>query len=124
VCPSRSIVAAVVTLLAAACGEEPVVNGFPPPPVETDQVSVLDNEFDPASIVVPSGTTVTWTWNGSEDHTVVFDDTSLPASPVQFAGTHQVTFSLSNTYTYYCSIHGRAVMSGLVEVRPATPEPE
>ena len=47
-------------------------------PVATTEVSVRDNFFTPASIMVAPGATVTWTWAGSDAHNVTF---SVAVSP-------------------------------------------
>lgn len=108
-------------LAVAACGETTPPNGGP---VETREVSIVDTPaFEPPDILVAEGDTVTWTWNGFQQHQVVFDDPSIPPSPAQTLGTHQVVFTVAGTYTYFCSVHGRAVMSGSVAVTARAPEP-
>ena len=111
----------IALLAAAACGEATPPGGGP---VETREVSVVDNAFQPPDIIVPAGETVTWTWTGFEQHRVVFDDTSIPPSSVQAGGTYEAVFDLVGTYSYFCDLHGRSVMSGSVEVRALDPEPE
>lgn len=83
----------------------------------TDTVTVGNNFFQPDSISVAAGTTVTWVWSpGDTLHTVTFDD-GAPGSPVQSTGTFSRAFATAGSYTYFCSIHGRNVMAGLVVVR-------
>src|SRR5688572_4761653 len=53
------------------------------PVVGVTEVAVSDNSFGPESVQVPAGTTITWTWNGKEQHNVVGDDFE---SPVQTEG--------------------------------------
>src|SRR5690242_4035871 len=77
-------------------------------------VRVADNSFTPSATTVASGTTVTWTWAGSRQHNVTFDDGT--ASATQASGTFQRTFVTAGTYPYHCTIHG-SVMSGTVTVR-------
>jgi plastocyanin len=36
-------------------------------------IAVRDDEFAPAAIEVPAGTTVTWRWEGNAEHNVVGD---------------------------------------------------
>jgi plastocyanin len=66
-------------------------------------VAVEDNEFAPAAIEVPAGTTVTWQWQGNDQHNVVGDDYE---SPVQNQGEFAHTFSDPGTYDYQCMLHG------------------
>jgi plastocyanin len=75
----------------------------PGPPVSgVTEVAVRDNDFAPDAIEVPSGTTVTWRWEGDNDHNVVGDDF---ASPVQDEGTFTYTFADPGTHDYRCTLH-------------------
>ena len=90
-------------------------------------VNLADQSFNPASVTVPAGTTVTWAWPSTcsdgyggyytcPTHSVVFDDGSNIQSPTQSTGTFTRTFSAAGTYKYHCAIHGSA-MSGQVVVQ-------
>ena len=82
---------------------------------DSHTVVVDDNFFSPPTITVPPGTTVTWQWApGASRHSVTFDDGE--SSAVRDAGSFSRTFDFAGTYTYYCTVHGRSVMSGAVEV--------
>jgi len=105
---------ALSLVAALGCGSStsPTTNGGA-------QVQVGDNFFSPASLTVTAGTSgakVTWTWVGSASHSVTFDN-SGPASNVQSSGTFTHTFTTPGTYTYFCTVHGRAVMSGTLIVQ-------
>lgn len=80
------------------------------------EVAVLDNSFDPEAIEVPVGTTVTWTWEGDNQHNVVGDGFE---SPVQRTGEFQHTFTDPGTYDYECTLH--AGMRGEVVVADDLP---
>jgi plastocyanin len=88
-------------------------------------------KFEPASLTVPKGTTVTWTNTGAVAHTVTFDPAkasdkshvALPsgAQPFDLANlnggqslTH--TFDVPGTYKYVCVPHEAAGMTGTVVV--------
>lgn len=79
-----------------------------------DAIDVKDNLYAPSATTVPTGTTVTWTWQGANLHTVTFDDGA--ASARQTSGTFQRTFTNPGTYRYHCEVHGNA-MSGSVTVQ-------
>lgn len=115
---SASVLLSVVVL--AGCGDEatnPGGNNPPPGPVQTTSVDVIDNAFDPDDIQVAAGATVTWTWTGSNPHTVTFDDASIGNSATKTDGSFQKGFDSAGTFTYFCQVHGRAVMSGEVVVQ-------
>lgn len=83
----------------------------------SNAVTVGNDFFNPANTTVAVGTVVTWTWNSSGvAHNIVFDD-GAPGSGVKSSGSFSRTFSTAGTYTYFCSIHGRAVMSGSITVQ-------
>jgi plastocyanin len=83
--------------------------GGGPSPVEIQLVSDgSGNRFDPASVTIPTGTTVTWRWV-SGFHNVVptgnptFTGNGAPVSPPT---TFSQTFTTPGTYLYYCVVHG------------------
>lgn len=85
----------------------------PSTPSTTNAISVRDNAFDPASTTVPPGTTVTWTWAGSNQHNVTFDDGT--ASTTRVSGTFTRAFATAGTFPYQCTVH--AGMAGSVRVQ-------
>ena len=78
-------------------------------------VTVGDNFYNPSSLSVSSGTTVTWNWSGVAPHTVTFDD-GIGSSGTQSSGIHTRQFTQAGTFGYFCTVHGAAVMSGEVVV--------
>ena len=88
-------------------------------PPTTGAVSLKNIAFNPASIVIQSGGTVTWTWNDNPTpHNVTFTSGPTPrpadSPPQMTTGTYDGTFSTVGTYGYHCTIHGN--MSGTVTV--------
>ncbi len=80
-------------------------------------VSIGDNFYSPQTVTVTSGQTVTWTWEGENGHTVTFDDGAIGGSQVQQEGTFSTSIELPGTFTYFCTVHGRTIMSGSVFVQ-------
>ena len=80
-------------------------------------VSIVDFAFQPASIEVPAGSTVTWTNAGAAPHTVTADDGSFDSGQLKPGATFSQTFSTPGTYTYHCEIHPQ--MTGTVVVTGA-----
>jgi plastocyanin len=66
-------------------------------------VSAYDGYFYPADITVPSGTTVVWTNEGEQPHTVTAHDGSFASGTLYPGESYQVTFYEPGTYTYQCS---------------------
>lgn len=66
------------------------------------EVAIHDNAFAPTAIEVPVGTTVTWHWDGREQHNVVGDGFQ---APTQANGAFAHTFGEPGTYPYRCALH-------------------
>lgn len=129
VAPSPRGLAVAIALglvcVTACGGSGSPTSATPTPPVPTGptNVTVANNSFTPASLTVPSGSTVTWTWStcsGGDgygagqtcvNHNIVFDDGTT--SGTQSQGSFQRKFTTVRTYAYHCSIHG-TLMSGAV----------
>lgn len=67
-------------------------------------VSISNFAFDPASVTVKVGGTVTWTNNDSPTHTITGDG-GLDSGDVANGGTYSKTFDKAGTYKYHCTIH-------------------
>jgi plastocyanin len=82
----------------------------------TNTVTIEDYSFQPSTLVVAMGTTVTWHNQGSVDHTVTSDTGGLFDSRVSPGNDFSVPFSTPGTYNYHCSIHtsmhGKIVVTG------------
>jgi plastocyanin len=130
--PSRTVWAVVSAFLLMSCGgssggTEPATNNGPGPGGSAPTtVTVANNNYAPDRVTVARGATVTWRWDSCTgdvyggqtctSHSVTFDDGGASA-PSQNEGTFARTFANAGTFTYYCSAHGRAAMSGSVVVQ-------
>jgi len=94
--------------------------GGGPSPVGIELRSDGSNRFEPATVTIPVGTTVTWTWVGgfhdvTPNGTPGFTSSGQPVSPPH---TFSQTFNTAGTYLYFCSVHGSpsAGMRGTIVV--------
>lgn len=71
--------------------------------------------FQQAAIVVPAGTTVTWTNADPVDHTVTDVNLGWDSGLFGEGVAWSMTFTQPGTYTYYCIPH--PMMIGTVEVQ-------
>ena len=85
-----------------------------PTPAEPDQVLIEGFAFDPGTITVSAGTSVTWTNRDPTEHTVTATDGSFTSEPLPSGQGYRVTFDQSGTFAYTCAIH--PTMTGTVEV--------
>jgi plastocyanin len=84
------------------------------PAVSGNKVSIKNFAFSPADLTVPVGTTVTWTNEDSDAHTVTSGNGPLHSPTLNTGDTYQYTFTKAGTYSYLCSIH--PFMTGTVKV--------
>ena len=81
--------------------------------VAPNSVTILNFAYDPATITVAKGTTITWTNKDPTAHTVTgngFDSGSIGPE-----GTYQHTFNEAGTFPYGCTFHPN--MHGTVVVQ-------
>ncbi len=81
-------------------------------------VAVQNNLFNPNSVTIAAGGTVTWTWgSGSNPHNVTFLTAGHPGDIATrtAAGSDSRTFPNTGTFNYECTIH--AGMTGSVMVQ-------
>jgi plastocyanin len=101
--------------------------GNPAPTGSSNTVTLSDATFQPGSLTVAKGTTVTWKWGACSDggygsytscptHTITFDDGSNITSPNQSEGTFTRNFATVGTFKYHCAVHGSS-MSGQITVQ-------
>ena len=114
------IAIAVASIIYVTCsGDNGTMNQNPGN--NSNAVSVQDNFFSPANIRITKGTMVTWTWRGSNMHTVTSgapadaNAGSLFDQKPMSSGQFQFTFNDTGMFNYFCRVHG-AAMSGTVMV--------
>ncbi|HUO38992.1 MAG TPA: cupredoxin family copper-binding protein [Mycobacterium sp.] len=98
----------------AATAATPSSTAAPGAPQSGNAVFIVNFKFDPATLTVPVGTTVTWTNQDEEPHTVVAKDGSFHSPGLDTHATYSFTFNNPGTYDYGCSIH--PFMTGTVVV--------
>ena len=74
--------------------------------VRTTSVTISNFAFHPAAVTVKAGSTVTWTQEDTDVHTVHVGGAGGFTSPtLQKGQTFSHTFKSPGTYAYICSIH-------------------
>jgi plastocyanin len=113
-------------MVAAGCSKEssgPSNQGPPttPPPGTTNvQVSMGESTFNPSSVQLPIGGSVTWRNATATQHTITPQGFEQPGSwgavsvPAQTGFTFTHTFNSAGTFNYVCNLH--AGMTGTVRV--------
>src|SRR5215207_8677097 len=75
------------------------------PVQDARSVGIGDNFFDPPDAAVEPGSTITWTNNGAQPHTVTADDGSFDSGVLSPGDSYTVAFDGQGTVTYHCAIH-------------------
>ena len=102
-----AVLGLAVALVAAGCGS----GGTPVPPAGSSgpaagtSVSIVNFAFNPSSLTVKVGDTVSWTNSSGTGHTVTADDGSFDSGNLAGGAGFQHTFSAAGTFSYHCSIH-------------------
>jgi plastocyanin len=79
----------------------------------TATVTIDNDAFNPTTITIAAGQTVTFTNRDDEAHTVTADDRSYDSKPMR--GTFRHRFTKRGRYAYHCEIH--PFMHGVVIVK-------
>ncbi len=83
----------------------------------TAAVEIHDFQFQPATLTVTAGTTVTWTNDDTTPHTVTENNRAFRSAALDTKDTYSHTFATPGEYVYRCTIH--PMMIGKIIVRPA-----
>ena len=106
-----TVAAVAVAAFVSGCGS----GGDNAEPVATTEVSMAKSyRFDPTSIEVSAGDTVTWTNDDNFTHTVQVD--GQEDHKVGKGESVSIAFDKPGTYDYVCTLHRRD-MSGTVIVK-------
>ncbi len=93
----------------------------PTPTTLTANISISGFSFQPQTVNVSAGTTVTWTNMDATAHTVTSNTGLFDSGPLSQGQTFSRTFSDAGSYDYFCSFH--PFMTGRVVVTAPTGAP-
>lgn len=99
--------------IVLACGHAAVTGSGKP--AKTYQVAIQDFSFQPKMLTVPVGSTVVWTNEDEEPHTVVTAGNGFKSKALDTDDKFSFTFRKPGTYEYFCSVHPR--MTGSIVVK-------
>ena len=84
-------------------------------PTSPNEVFMNNSVFDPSSITITSGTTLTWTNKESMTHTVTSDSLIFNSGDISKDQSFSYTFNTIGAYPYRCLYHNN--MKGKVIVQ-------
>ena len=86
-------------------------------------VQIIDFDFNPKTVTVPVGTTVTWTNTGQAPHTATSTTGAFDTGRLNNGQSNSVTFSQAGTFQYVCSFHENMTGAVVVQAAQATAAP-
>ena len=118
------VVLAAGLVAFAACGDDD--SSGPEEEPFTGTVRIVDNAFSPRDVSISVGDSVTWRWDGGNNHSVTQgttpdasqDPTRLFDSPIKSSGTFGYRFTAEGTVPYFCRPHFSMGMRGTITVNP------
>lgn len=113
--PARQQTAPSTNIAPVMAGEQ----SSSPQQQNQQTVSILNYAFDPATVSVKSGTTVTWVNNDPVPHKIVSGtgsaDGLFGSNNLAQGESYSFTFATAGTFDYFCQIHpsmkGRIVVT-------------
>jgi plastocyanin len=79
------------------------------------QVVMKNSAFDPVTLTIKAGESVTWTNEDSARHTVVADNGEFKSGDLAKGATFSFAFDKAGTYPYHCSVHPSMKATVVVE---------
>jgi plastocyanin len=74
-------------------------------PVAEAQLVIESFQFNPPTLTIPVGTTVTWTNHDRDEHTVTSSTRLFSSAGLDPNETYSFRFDTAGTYAYFCAIH-------------------
>ena len=81
------------------------------------RVEINQMRFEPASLTIAAGTTVTWVNDDESPHTVTDRGRVFRSSALDTKDSFSYTFATPGEFTYFCTLH--PMMVGKIVVKPA-----
>jgi plastocyanin len=102
----------VGALAAYVLAAAPAAQAADPAP---NTIKIQNFMFQPTSLKIHAGTTVTWSNLDQEPHTVVSDSGLFRSSALDTKDTFAFKFDKPGTYRFLCSIHPQMVGTIIVQ---------
>lgn len=104
-------------LLAAAASEAPAKEAVVKEAANSAAIEIHNFQFQPQTLSVTAGTTVTWTNDDTTPHTVTETNRAFHSAALDTKDTFSYTFAAPGQYVYRCTFH--PMMVGRIVVKPA-----
>lgn len=89
------------------------------PSADSNAVTMQNTAFNPATLTVSAGTTVTWTNKDNMNHTVTSGTPTAPdglfdSGNLGNGGTFHFTFGNKGTFQYFCRVHANTMKGTII----------
>jgi plastocyanin len=81
-----------------------------------NEVWIQGIAFDPSTITIITGTTITWTNKDAIGHSVTSDTGVFDSGIINASGTFSYTFDTAGTFPYHCKVHTTMTASVVVKL--------
>jgi len=105
----------ICIVATANCYKSSTMEQTQVPPPSPNSVNIGDDFFNPGSLTVTAGTTVTWTNRGNRGHTVTSDQGAFDSGTLNPGSTFSFTFKDKGTFSYHCNFHSGMAAKIVVE---------
>ncbi|HLI66641.1 MAG TPA: cupredoxin domain-containing protein [Caulobacteraceae bacterium] len=106
--PVAAIAALAMLLAAAPIAPNPRDAAAEAAAMKTN-VKISMFAFSPGVTTVPAGSSVTWTNNDDDAHSVVADNKAFRSAPLDTGDSYSFTFTTPGVYPYHCGLHPQMV---------------
>jgi plastocyanin len=97
--------------MGSTTGSSTGAKGGPGP----NEVWIQGMAFNPSTITVTAGTTITWTNKDALTHTVTSNSGLFDSGSINANGIYSNTFNTAGTFSYYCIFHPGMIASVVVK---------
>ena len=80
-----------------------------------NEIVIANFSFEPATLTVKAGTTVTWVNHDDEPHTATATDKRFSSKTLDTGDRFSQEFNAPGVYNYYCALHPK--MTGKIIVK-------
>jgi plastocyanin len=104
--PCTATVSATTTVATSNVGTSTSTSSPSPSASAVSQTVVIQGfSFQPASLTIQTGASVTWRNDDSVSHQIVSNTNAFSSPVLNAGGSYTHTFDQAGTYPYHCGIH-------------------
>ncbi len=99
------------------CKSDSTNSSLAPSNIPPNTVVMGASSFNPATLTVARGTTITWRNDDRDVHTSTSDNTGWDTGDMQSGTSSTTAFNTAGTFKYHCTYHRTMGMVGTITVQ-------